>query len=61
MLDPELAGLVGDDLLEAAVAENALQVGEGVEGRFRLEMAGDSGAGMEAGLVLVIEEEYAPV
>ena len=56
MMDAEVAGLVSDDFLEAAVAEDALQVGEGVEGWLRLEMAGETGAGVEAGLVVVIEK-----
>lgn len=55
-LDAEFVGFVGDDFLEAVIAEVFLEVGDGVEGGLGLEVAGEAGAGVEAGFVVVVEE-----
>lgn len=56
LVDKKFAGLGSDRFFEAIVAEDFLEMGHGVERGFRFEVAGESGAGVERGLVAVVEE-----
>jgi hypothetical protein len=55
-LDSNFIGFVFNDAGETGIAEGLLKMGNGMEGRFGLEVPGKAGAGMELSFIGIIEE-----